>query len=825
MEIGLTNVEAQQKLKKDGYNELPNSETKSVFEIALSVIKEPMFMLLLACGSLYLIIGDYREGIILFSSIFIIIFITFYQRQKTEKALDSLKKLSSPRTLLLRDGKTKRVPSREIVIDDIMILNEGDRISADAIVIDSNHLTIDESLLTGESVPVLKENGMPIYSGSLLIQGKANAKVIATGVNTEFGKIGRSLQDIKPEATRLQLEMKRLIKTLFIIGGLISVIVVIVYYQTRGNFIESLLSGLSSAMAILPEEFPVVLTVFLALGAWRLSKQNVLSRQANAIEILGSISVLCSDKTGTITQNKMELVAIFQNDIVYSKTDFESRGDEVAIICHTAILASQINPIDPMEQAILNHAKLYKVDYEKEKLIKEYPLSKELFAMTRVTKGESETYNISCKGSPEAILNLCKIEGQVLEILKEEIVKMAEAGLRVIGVANSTIQNNELPEKQTDLKFSFLGFLGFEDPIRPEVKSALEECKTAGIKVVMITGDFPVTAKSIGNQIGLSENGIMMTGEELKELNDNELSKVIDTVSIFARVIPEQKLRIVNAFKKRGHIVAMTGDGVNDAPALKAAQIGIAMGLRGTDVARESASIVLLDDNFASIVSAIRGGRKIYDNLQKAMTYILAIHVPIIGLSLIPAFFENLPIILLPVHIVFLELIIDPVCSIAFESEKEEADIMTRKPRSLNDTFFGRNKILRSIFQGGLLLTFVMTVYLFTINEGHSELETRAISFSALIIGNIFLILSNLSKTRSAFSVLKENNKSLIFIIFSAVLMLLLTLNIPYLQILFSFQNPGTYHFLISILGASIMLLVLELIKYFNNKHLKSNSL
>ena len=825
MEIGLTNVEAQQKLKKGGYNELPNSETKSVFEIALSVIKEPMFMLLLACGSLYLIIGDYREGIILFSSIFIIIFITFYQRQKTEKALDSLKKLSSPRTLLLRDGKTKRVPSREIVIDDIMILNEGDRISADAIVIDSNHLTIDESLLTGESVPVLKENGMPIYSGSLLIQGKANAKVIATGVNTEFGKIGRSIQDIKPEATRLQLEMKRLIKTLFIIGGLISVMVVIAYYQTRGNFIESLLSGLSSAMAILPEEFPVVLTVFLALGAWRLSKKNVLSRQANAIETLGSTSVLCSDKTGTITQNKMELVSVFQKDIVYSKADFESKSDEVAIICHTAILASQINPIDPMEQAILNHAKLYKVDYEKEKLLKEYPLSKELFAMTRVTKGESETFNISCKGSPEAILNLCKIEGQVLDNLKEEIVKMAEAGLRVIGVANSTTQSNEIPEKQTDFKFNFLGFLGFEDPIRPEVKSALEECKTAGIKVVMITGDFPVTAKSIGNQIGLSENGIMMTGEELKELNDDELSKVIDTVSIFARVIPEQKLRIVNAFKKRGHIVAMTGDGVNDAPALKAAQIGIAMGLRGTDVARESASIVLLDDNFASIVSAIRGGRKIYDNLQKAMTYIMAIHVPIIGLSLIPAFFENLPIILLPVHIVFLELIIDPVCSIAFESEKEEADIMTRKPRNLDDTFFGRNKILRSIFQGGLLLAFVMTVYLFTINEGHSELETRAISFSALIIGNIFLILSNLSKTRSAFSVLKENNKSLIFIIFSAVLMLLLTLNIPYLQILFSFQNPGTYHFLISILGASIMLLVLELIKYFNNKHLKSNSL
>jgi Ca2+-transporting ATPase len=825
METGLSAKSVELKLNKGEFNELPNSEKKSVLEIAFSVIKEPMFMLLLACGILYLIIGDYREGIILFSSILIIIFITFYNRNKTEKALDALKKISSPRTLVLRDGKQKRIPSRELVTDDIIILNEGDRISADAFVIDSNHLTIDESLLTGESIPVSKENGLPIYSGSMVIQGNAKAKVTAIGIHTEFGKIGRSLNDIKPETTRLQIEMKKIIKNLFIIGGIISVIVVIAYYETRGNFIKSLLSGLSSAMAILPEEFPVVLTVFLALGAWRLSKKNVLSRQVNAIETLGSTSVLCSDKTGTITQNKMELVAIFHNNLIYSKSDFESNKEELNFICHTALRASQVNPIDPMEQAIVNHIKTSKTENPKTNLIKEYPLSKDLFAMTRVSKDEDKSIFISCKGAPETILKLCKTEGSDLENFIKQMTQMAERGLRVIGVSHSKSAYDELPENQSDFNFEFLGFLGFEDPIRPEIKSALIECQTAGIKVVMITGDFPVTAKSIGDQIGLSEIGKMMTGEDLNKLGDDELSKAIEYVSIFARVIPEQKLRIVNAFKKNGHVVAMTGDGVNDAPALKAAHIGIAMGLRGTDVARESASMVLLDDNFSSIVSAIRGGRKIYDNLQKAMTYIMAIHVPIIGLSLIPAFFENLPIILLPVHIVFLELIIDPVCSIAFESEKEEKDIMTRNPRNLNDTFFGRNKIAESVLQGLLLLAFVLAVFLFTIKEGHSEFETRAISFSALIVGNIFLILSNLSKTRSVFSTLKENNKSLILIVAIAILMLLLTLNVSYLQTLFSFQNPGLFHFLISIFGASIMLLVLEIIKHYKNKHLKSYSL
>jgi Ca2+-transporting ATPase len=825
METGLTTKEAQIELSKGEFNELPNSETKSVLEIALGVVKEPMFMLLLACGILYLIIGDYREGIILFSSILIIIFITFYNRNKTEKALDALKKISSPRTLVLRDGKQKRIPSRELVMGDLMVLNEGDRISADAVVIESNHLTIDESLLTGESVPVSKEDGATVFSGSMIIQGKARAKVTAIGIHTEFGKIGSSLKDIKPEATRLQVEMKKLIKRLFIIGGIISLVVVIAYYETRGNFINSLLSGLSSAMAILPEEFPVVLTVFLALGAWRLSKKNVLSRQANAIETLGSISVLCSDKTGTITQNKMELVSVFQNNKLYQKDDLISKGVEIDFLCQTAMRASQFNPIDPMEKAILSHVKPKKNELHKTKLIKEYPLSKELFSMTRVTKEGDDTSHISCKGAPEVILKLCKIEGTELENLKKQMTQMAEHGLRVIAVAYSKSEIKELPKNQTDFNFEFLGFLGFEDPIRPEIKSALIECKTAGIKVVMITGDFPVTAKSIGDQIGLNELGKMMTGDELNELNDNELSGVIESISIFARVVPEQKLRIVNAFKKQGHVVAMTGDGVNDAPALKAAHIGIAMGLRGTDVAREAASIVLLDDNFSSIVSAIRGGRKIYDNLQKAMTYIMAIHVPIIGLSLIPAFFENLPIILLPVHIVFLELIIDPVCSIAFESQTEEADIMAKKPRNLHDTFFGRSKILESIVQGILLLAFVLAVFLFTIQEGHSEFETRAISFSALIIGNIFLILSNLSKTRSAFSTLRENNKSLLIIINSAILMLLLTLNVTYLQSLFSFQNPGIFHFLISILGASIMLVFLEVLKHFKIKHSKSNSL
>jgi Ca2+-transporting ATPase len=826
---GLKTSEVAARLTKFGYNELPSSKPKSIWLIGVDVMKEPMFLLLIGCAVLYMIVGDYREGIIMLCSISIIIFITFYQYQKTEKALEALKKLASPRALVIRDGEEIKISSRELVPDDILILNEGDRISADAVLIDSLNLTVNESMLTGESIAVSKvvsiggsESTGLVFSGTLIEQGKGKAKVIATGINTQFGKIGASLQSIEQSKTRLQAEMKILIRNLFIAGGFISVAVVLAFYFTRGNFVQSLLNGLAAAMAILPEEFPVVLTIFLALGAWRLSRKNVLTRNPSAIETLGSATTLCSDKTGTITKNKMEVAAVYNGSETFLKKLFLVNEKQIEFIINTAFYASQEDSIDSMEKAIGNaFENLVLSDRTDYKLIKEYPLSKELLAMTRVLKNEKDSkVNVNTKGAPEVIFKLCKLDETEKEKHTNALNKMAENGYRVIAVANAVHSDMNLPENQNGFSFKFLGLIGFEDPIREEVPQAIVECKEAGIKVIMITGDYPATARSIASQIKLENSGLL-TGEDLNKMSDEELRIKINTTTIFARVVPEQKLRIVKALKANNEIVAMTGDGVNDAPALKAADIGIAMGNKGTDVAREASSLVLLDDNFASIVSAIRSGRRIFDNLQKAMSYILAIHIPIIGLTLIPAFIPSLPLLLMPLHIIFMELIIDPVCSIAFESEQEEKNIMKRQPRKPDEQFFGKSKILSSVFQGLLLLAMVIIVYFSSVNEGHTDGEVRAIAFTSLIMGNVFLIITNLSKTRSFLAVIKEKNLAVIIILTAAITMLILVISIPILQQTFSFEFPGYKHFLSSFIGASSILFIFEGIKFYNAKKYK----
>jgi Ca2+-transporting ATPase len=814
----LSNEEAEARLKEFGYNELPTSKSKNIFLIAFEVMKEPMFILLLSCATLYIILGDYNEGLILLSSVLLIIFITFFQHQKTEKSLDALRQLSSPRALVIRDGNEIRIPGREVVPDDIIILAEGDRIPADAKIIESNYLTVDESLLSGESLAVIKNKNSDsesvlIYSGTLVIQGSAKAVVLHTGLNTQFGKIGQSLESIVKDETKLQIELKSLIRNLFIGGAVISVGVIILFYLKRGDFINSLLNGLAASMAILPEEFPVVLTIFLALGAWRLSKNKVLTRNASAIETLGSATVLCTDKTGTITQNKMQITNMYTNGNAYFKKDIKSNEIVLKELLEAFYYASNSKSIDPMEIAIANEFKnIYKeVDHT---LIKEYPLSKNLFAMTRVIEIKDNSKKIAyCKGAPEAILELCNINESESQKYLTIVKGFAKNGLRVLAAASAEINNDTIPETQTSFNFSFIGLITFEDPIRVEVPQAIKECNEAGIKVIMITGDYPETAMSIATQIGLIHNNIVITGDEIKSMTDAEFNEKIKLTHIFARIIPEQKLKIIQALKSQNEIVAMTGDGVNDAPALKAADIGIAMGQKGTDVAREASSLVLLDDNFASIVAAIRLGRRIYDNLQKAMSYILAIHVPIIGLVLIPSIFSALPILLMPLHIVFMELIIDPICSIAFESEQEEKSIMKRKPRNVNEKFFGWNKIIYSLFEGTLMLSVVLIVYFMSINEGHTDNEVRAISFSALIIANVFLILTSLSKTRSFLSVLKEKNWAVILILSIALIMLFLTIRVPFLQNIFNFNFPGYAHFISSITIAFFMLIILEIIK------------
>lgn len=817
---GLSAAEAEQKLRTVGFNQLPSAKPKTIWHIGWQVMKEPMFLLLISCGTLYLILGDYREGIILLSTISVIIGITFYQYNKTERALEALKNLSSPRALVVRDGIEQRIAGREVVPDDILVLHEGDRVSADAVLIDSSNLLVDESILTGESVPVLKtlmpEKEISVFSGTLVLAGKGVAVVRSTGLNTSLGKIGMSLQGIEESDTRLQKEMKVLVRNFGLAGVVITVLVISLFYFTRGNLLQAILTGLSAAMAILPEEFPVVLTVFLALGAWRLSKKNVLTRKPSAIETLGSATVLCSDKTGTITQNKMEVMSVSNNKTTIDKSDFQN-SDVAKELIHVAHLACMPDSPDPMEKAIIMLSQSLGSTRE-QTLQREYPFTRELMAMTRVLSDGNEAVTAYCKGAPETVFTLCRLQNSEYEANTAMVSALATRGLRVLAVATAKLNDGRLPDEQAGFSFTLMGLIGLADPIRAEVPAAVRDCLTAGVKVIMITGDYPETAASIAQQIGLP-TGKVISGAALEVLSESDLIQQIAYTNVFARVRPEQKLRIVNALKANGEIVAMTGDGVNDAPALKAAHIGVAMGLKGTDVSREAASLVLLDDNFASIVMAIRQGRKIFDNLQKAMAYILAIHIPIIGLTLLPAFIPTLPVLLLPLHIVFMELIIDPVCSVAFESEGEERGIMNRAPRSLNIKFFGVHKMLSSLFQGALLLMMVVGVYWLSVWEGHSQGEVRAIAFSALIIGNIFLILTNLSTTRSVWYVLTEKNHALKFILTGALALLLIILHVPMLREIFSFEFPGYQHFVSSLVGATIVLFILEIQKILKLKH------
>lgn len=813
---GLTQQEVNEKLASEGYNELPSSKPKSVFQIALGVVKEPMFLLLVACGTLYLLLGDVQEGLMLLSFVFVVMGIEFFQEKKTEKALDALKDLASPRALVIRDGETIRIAGRDVVTDDIVVLQEGDRVPADAVVLSCINLSADESLLTGEPVPVSKRewkegdtaftpggDDLPlVYSGSMIVQGNGVVRVVATALNTEIGKIGKALQSVKDEPTQLKREMGTLVKRLAIIGVVLCVLVVVIYTFTRADLLNGFLAGITLAMAMLPEEFPVVLTIFLALGAWRMSKKNVLTRHPAAVETLGSATVLCTDKTGTLTQNKMTVTCLYNGNDFTDIVSGETFTDPFHEIIEYGILSSQTNPFDPMEKAIINIGDQYLQNSEHIHadwvMEKEYALSKELLAMSRVfsNTGTKEQV-IATKGAPEAIFDLCHLDQKSIGKYEKAVSDMASRGLRVLGVARAKIPQGELPAIQHDFDFEFLGLIGLSDPIRENVPLAVAECYKAGIRVVMITGDYPVTATNIGREIGIQNPELFITGSELEQLSEDELCKRIGNVNIFARVVPEQKLKIVNALKKNNEIVAMTGDGVNDAPALKAANIGIAMGEKGTDVAREASSLVLMDDNFSSIVGAVRMGRKIFDNLQKALAYIFAIHVPIAGLSLIPVFFADMPLILWPVHIVFLELIIDPACSIIFEAEREEKNVMSRPPKDINEPFFGAKKILLSCSQGIGILFICLLVYLVGLKMGYSASGVRTLTFVTLIVSNIAVILSNRSWTSNIFTILFTPNKAVKWVVGGAVFFLILILNIPFLLKLFQFERIGWFELLI----------------------------
>lgn len=832
--LGLSSQEAAQRLREHGYNSLPSGKRHTIWNTIFDVIREPMFFLLLLAAMLYLILGELQEGLALTAFVFIIITITLYQHGKTENALKKLRDLTSPRALAIRDGKPTRISGIEVVPGDVVMISEGDRIPADGILISANDLQIDESLLTGESVPVFKKSSMQdnlsdpqdnnsyfVYSGTMVVQGQGVYRVQATAKDTSIGKIGLSLQTLETESSPLQNQVAKLVKIFALMGLFISALLVVLLGLLQGDWLKASLSGIALAMSLLPEEFPVILTIFPALGAWRLSKQNVLTRRISSIETLGAISVLCVDKTGTITENQMTVAQLWVNGDYFniSSSSKDIIPEKYHSLAEFAILASEIQPSDPMEKAFHRLGENYLSQTEglhpNWHLIHEYDLSPDLRAKTHVWQSNEEHhYIVASKGAPEAIIELCHLDSETQQNINIAIQTMAEKGLRVLAVARGEFKGEEWPSTQRGFKLNFLGVVGLADPVREGIQDAVNECHDAGIRIVMITGDYAATALAIAKQANIPTQGILI-GSELALMSDTELEERTKYTSIYARITPEQKLRIVQTLKKQGNIVAMTGDGVNDAPALKSAHVGIAMGGRGTDVAREASSLVLVDDNFTSIVGAIERGRNIFDNIKKSMSYILAIHVPIAGLALLPVLF-GWPPIFFPMHIAFLQLIIDPACSISFENEPPEDNLMNRPPRNPKLPLIDKKTLIFALMQGVGILLITLITYYFSLNV-MAEPQARAFTFVCLVIANIVLIFSNRTEQHSLFGSHILNNKILVWITICTLVFLGLSIYVPFFAKLFQFAPLSARYLLLSIgIGISSALWY-EMLKLMHN--------
>ena len=747
---GISESTAQARLQEEGPNELPHAESRGFWRLVLEVLKEPMVLLLAACGGLYSLIGEPGEAGMLLVSLFLMAFLTLYQAMRSERSLLRLRDLSAPRALVVRDGVPRRIAGTEVVREDCVILNEGDRVPADGVLDEGDTLRVDESLLTGESSPVVKDRNEPrVYAGTLVVQGNGCMRVERTGSSSELGRIGHALIQPSVAGTLLQKEVRRLVRVIFGVALILSAFLAAIYGVSRHDPPGGLLLGLSLAMAILPNEIPAVLAIFFSMGASRMARFGVISRNPAAVENLGRVTVLCADKTGTLTLNQMTVDTLWTSSGKWrrSERDFAAMPlpESVHEVMEYAVLASREGSIEPMEVALhhlagssLQETEHLHPDWE---AAREYPIGSG-WMMSRAWKGDLEDRRvIAAKGAPEAVLPLCTLESASrLEVL-EKVKEMAESGLRVIAVAKAHLKNDPLPERQDQIRFEFVGLLGLKDPLRAEARDFVRECERLGVRVVMMTGDHPATALSIARELGITEGAEVMTGEELQKITDSELSVKLDRIRVYSRVKPEQKLRLVELYQAKGEAVAMTGDGVNDAPALKRADVGIAMGARGTDVAREAADLVLVHDDFGSILNAIRLGRLMRANLRNAFRYLLSIHIPVIGLSILPVFFR-LPLILMPVHIAFLHLWVEPISSIAFEGEPKElrgAPSSGVSPRDRD--LFDLRTLGETLFRGSRILAALLLVFIFAWFRGKGEWDTRGLAFTTLLFANFGLLL------------------------------------------------------------------------------------
>lgn len=821
---GLSDEEVVQSREKNGFNSLDFHYKNSFLVSLIDLVKEPMFLLLLTATSIYFITGKYADGIFMTLAIVLISAISLYQESRSRNAIALLKKLSQPKSKVIRNGEILEIPSEEIVLGDFIQTEEGSFIPADGVILQSNDFSVNESILTGESLPVFKNeksgNNL-VFQGTIVTSGLAIYKVTAIGNQTQLGKIGKSLESIAEEKTPLQIQIGNFVKKMSLVGLLIFSIVWGINFYNSKAFLDSLLKALTLAMSIIPEEIPVAFTTFMALGAWRLMKMGIIVKQTKTVETLGSATVICTDKTGTITENKMSLAQwyVFSNDTMNDDLNGSKQlnKDEEELL-HLAMWASEPIPFDGMEIALHEaYSRINKTDERPNfKLVHEYPLGGSPPMMTHVFENQNGTRIIAAKGAPEALIacsNLSKAETQQIN---NAIESMSKQGFRVLGVGVAAFSGNDYPKTQQEFPFKFKGLLAFYDPPKNNIKSVFDTFYNAGIMVKIVTGDNATTTSTIAKQIGLRNPENTLNGNELMSMDKETLKEKVLQTTIFTRMFPEAKLKIIEALKANNQIVAMTGDGVNDGPALKSAHIGIAMGKKGTEIAKEAANLILVEDDLAKMIDAIAMGRKIYANLKKGIQYIISIHIPIIMIVFIPLILGWVyPNIFSPVHIIFLEIIMGPTCSIIYENEPIEPNTMLQKPRPMTTTFFNLKEITISIIQGLVITLGLLFSYQYCIQENCTESVTRTTVFITLIASNVFLTLANRSFYYSIVTTLGYKNNLVLIIIGITVLITSLLLLVPLFAAFFMFGTVSASQIGLGVLVGFVSVIWVEIYKGF----------
>ncbi len=816
---GLTKEQVIAAREKHGQNTLDYKKENGIVDAMLQLVKEPMIILLLVASLIYFVSGELGDGIFLASAIVIVSVISLYQDSRSRNALQKLKTLTQPNSKVIRDGEIAEIKSDDLVIGDSMMVEEGTSIAADGVIVHSNDFSVNESILTGESMAVFKDKDKEdnrIFKGATVASGLAIVTITNIGNDTKLGKIGKSLESIQEEKTPLEKQINNFVKKLVIAGAVVFLIVWAINFFRSYDVLDSLLKALTLAMSILPEEIPMAFSAFMAIGAWRLMKMGIVVKQMKTVETLGSATVICTDKTGTVTENKMSLAKLFVLSSQQISSPDDQLTDEEKELITIAMWASEPIPFDPMEVAL--HEAYANLEREDErhlfKMVHEYPLDGKPPMMTHLFENEEDKRIIAAKGAPEALMNVCNLTATEKEQIEQAIQTITSEGYRVLGVGESHFEGDNYPDTQQEFPFTFKGIVAFYDPPKKNITKVLEAFYKAGIAVKIITGDNAETTTAIAQQIAFEGHEQSVTGDELMQLSDEELKEKVKDTNIFTRMFPEAKLRIITALKANNEIVAMVGDGVNDGPALKAAHIGIAMGKKGTEIAKQAASLILIEDDLSKMVDAVAMGRRIYANLKKAIQYIISIHIPIILTVFLPLALGWLyPNIFSPIHIIFLELIMGPTCSIIFENEPMEKNTMSQQPRPMTTTFFIWKELVTSVLQGLVITAGILFTYQYCVSQSFDEAHTRTMIFTVLIAANIFLTLVNRSFYYSIFTTLKYKNDLILLIIGITLTITGLLLYVPVLTAFFEFDHLSVVQLLSCVAIAFVAVFWYELVK------------